>query len=168
MSTSFSSSTSGATSRAPGHGNALAATFWAGLLCGIFDIIAAFVVYGAFGLKPIPLLQGIARGILGERASDGGLSTAFLGLACHFVIAYGAATVFVVASRVVPLLIQHAVPCGILYGIAVYFLMQNVVLPLSAIGRQPFSLQFMLIGVGIHTFTVGLTIALTTRRMLLS
>ena len=85
MNTSFSSSTSGATSRAPGHGNALAAIFWAGLLCGIFDIIAAFVVYGAFGLKPIPLLQGIARGILGERASDGGLSSAFLGLACHTI-----------------------------------------------------------------------------------
>jgi hypothetical protein len=157
-----------ATSSAPGRGNALAAIFWAGLLCGVFDIIAAFVVYGAFGLKPIPLLQGIASGILGERARDGGLATAALGLLCHFVIAYGAATVFVVASRFVPFLVEHAVPCGILYGIAVYFFMQNVVLPLSSIGPRPFSLQFMLIGVAIHIFTVGLTIALTTRRVLLS
>jgi len=81
------------------------------------------------------------------------------------VIAYGAAAVYVAASRVVPLLIEHAVPCGILYGIAVYFFMQDVVLPLSAIGRRPFSLQFMLIGVGVHIFTVGLTIALTVRRL---
>jgi len=56
---------------ATGH-NALAAIFWAGLLCGIFDILAAFMVYGAFGLKPIPLLQGIASGVLGARARDGG------------------------------------------------------------------------------------------------
>ena len=145
--------------------NALAAIFWAGLLCGIFDILAAFVVYGAFGLKPIPPLQGIACGVIGARARDGGLATAFLGLLCHFVIAYGAAAVYVAASRVVPLLIEHAVPCGILYGIAVYFFMQDVVLPLSAIGRRPFSLQFMLIGVGIHIFTVGLTIALAVRRL---
>jgi uncharacterized membrane protein YagU involved in acid resistance len=156
-----------ATSSAPGHRNALAAIFWAGLLCGVFDIIAAFVVYGSFGLKPIPLLQGIASGILGERARDGGLATAALGLLCHFVIAYGAATVYVVASRFVPFLVEHAVPSGILYGIAVYFFMQNVVLPLSAIGPRPFSLQFMLIGVAIHIFTVGLTIALTTRRVLM-
>jgi hypothetical protein len=154
------------TSSAQGRG--LPAIFWAGLLCGIFDILAAFVVYGSFGLKPIPLLQGIARGVLGARARDGGLATAFLGLACHFVIAYGAATVYVVASRFAPFLVEHAVPCGILYGIAIYFFMQDVVLPLSAIGRRPFSLQFTLIGVGIHIFTVGLTIALTARRVLMS
>ena len=158
--------TSGATSSA--QGRVWPAIFWAGLLCGIFDILAAFVVYGSFGLKPIPLLQGIARGVLGARARDGGHATALLGLACHFVIAYGAATVYVVASRFVPFLVEHAVPCGILYGIAVYFFMQDVVLPLSAIGRRPFSLQFTLIGVGIHIFTVGLTIALTARRVLMS
>jgi uncharacterized membrane protein YagU involved in acid resistance len=154
--------TPGATSPAPGH-SAVAAIFWAGLLCGIFDIIAAFVVYGSFGLKPIPLLQGIASGVLGQQSYEGGLVTAFLGLVCHFVIAYGAATVFVAASRLMPFLIEHAVPYGVLYGIAVYFFMNEVVLPLSAIGRRPFSLQFMLIGVGIHIFTVGLTIALTVR-----
>jgi hypothetical protein len=150
------------------QGRVWPAIFWAGLLCGVFDILAAFVVYGQFGAKPIPLLQGIARGVLGARARDGGLATAFLGLACHFVIAYGAATVYVVASRFAPFLVEHAVPCGILYGIAVYFFMQDVVLPLSAIGRRPFSLQFTLIGVGIHIFTVGLTIALTARRVLMS
>lgn len=155
-----------ATSSAPGHSNALAAILWAGLLCGIFDILAALVVYGSFGLKPIPLLQGIASGAIGERAREGGLATAALGLLCHFVIAYGAATVFVVASRFVPFLVEHAVPSGILYGIAVYFFMNDVVIPLSAIGPRPFSLKFTLIGVAIHIFTVGLTIALTTRRVL--
>ncbi len=38
---------------------------WAGSICGAMDIAAALVVYGHDGLRPIPLLQGIARGLLG-------------------------------------------------------------------------------------------------------
>lgn len=48
---------------------------WAGLLCGILDITAAFIAYGCYGLKPVPLLQGIAAGLLGQRAWEGGLAT---------------------------------------------------------------------------------------------
>ena len=74
--------------------NTLLAVLWAGLACGVLDITAALVVYGYLGLKPMRLLEGIASGLLGPKAFDGGLSTALLGLLCHFVIAYGAATVF--------------------------------------------------------------------------
>src|SRR5947207_8455830 len=82
--------------------NAMLAVLWAGLACGVLDITAAFIVYGFFGAKPVPLLQGIASGLLGPKTFDGGLSTALLGLLCHFVIAYGEATVFFVASRAIP------------------------------------------------------------------
>jgi hypothetical protein len=37
---------------------------------GALDITAAFI-YGSFGLKPIPLLQGIAAEFLGARACSG-------------------------------------------------------------------------------------------------
>src|SRR5213080_5364911 len=74
--------------------NAMLAVLWAGFACGVLDITAALIVYGYLGLKPMRLLQGIASGFLGPKAFDGGLSTALLGLLCHFVIAYGAATVF--------------------------------------------------------------------------
>src|SRR5256885_13490742 len=89
--------------------NAMLAVLWAGLACGVLDITAALIVYGFFGAKPVPLLQGIASGLLGPKAFDGGLATALLGPLCHFVIAYGAATVFFVASRAIPILLQHAV-----------------------------------------------------------
>jgi hypothetical protein len=79
----------------------------AGLTCGAMDISAALVVYGLMGSKPLRLLQGIAGGILGPRTYSGGTSTALLGLALHFVIAFGAATVFFLASRVVPLLLNN-------------------------------------------------------------
>ncbi|HKO03143.1 MAG TPA: hypothetical protein VJW51_00265 [Candidatus Acidoferrales bacterium] len=138
--------------------------FWAGAVCGTMDITAALVVYGSFGLKPVRLLQGIAAGLLGPRSYEGGLATALLGLFCHYFIAYSAATVYLAVSRAVPFLLQHAVVSGILYGPAVYFFMQYVVISLSATTRRPFSVRMMVIGVVIHIFCVGLPIALLVRR----
>src|ERR1700723_1258994 len=87
-----------------------------GLVCGAMDITAALVVYGSFGLKPVPLLQGIAAGLVGPRAHQGGWITAALGLACHFMIAFWAASAFVVVSRGWGFLIEHYIISGILYG----------------------------------------------------
>jgi len=112
--------------------NAVRAVLWAGFACGVLDITAALVVYGYFGAKPVRLLQGIGSGLLGPKAFDGGLATALLGLLCHFVIAFGAAAVYFVASRGIRFLIQNAVLSGVLYGVAVYFFMNRIVVPLSA------------------------------------
>ena len=136
----------------------------AGLTCGALDISAALVVYGLMGSKPLRLLQGIAGGILGPRTYSGGTSTALLGLALHFVIAFGAAAVFFLATRALPLLLNHAVVSGVLYGIAVYFFMNRVVVQLSAATKFPFSVKMMLIGVIIHIFCVGIPISLSIRR----
>jgi len=146
------------------NSNAVRAVLWAGFACGVLDITAALVVYGYLGARPVRLLQGIASGLLGPRAFDGGLATALLGLLCHFFIAFGAATVYFVASRTIPVLVQHAVVSGALYGVAVYFFMNRVVLPLSAAAKRPFSLKLMIIGVVIHTLCVGLPISLSVRR----
>ena len=143
---------------------ALPAILTAGLVCGAMDITAALVVYGQFGLKPQPLLQGIAAGLLGESAFDGGFATAALGLVCHFIIAFSAAAVFYAVSRQWNFLVQHAAISGPLYGVAVYFFMQLVVLPLSNAGRYPFTIRGTIIGVVIHIFCVGLPIALVVRR----
>src|SRR5882757_2562045 len=144
--------------------NSLLAVVWGGLACGVLDITAALVVYGSMGAKPLRLLQGIAAGLLGPRTYGGGIATALLGLLCHFVIAFSAAAVFVTAGRLAPFLVRHAVLSGLLYGIAVYFFMSRVVVPLSAAARFPFSLKMMAIGVVIHIFCVGLPIALAARR----
>jgi len=137
---------------------------WGGLTCGVLDITAALVVYGMFGAKPVPLLQGIAAGLLGQRAMSGGLLTAALGLVCHFVIAFLAATVYYFTANVFRALLQHAIGAGAFYGIAVYFFMNRVVVPLSAARKFPFSLRMMFIGIIIHIFCVGLPIALAARR----
>lgn len=149
---------------ASGNARALPAILAAGLLCGAMDITAALVVYGRFGLKPQRLLQGIAAGLLGKQAFDGGIATAALGLACHFFIALSAAAVYFTLSRAAGFLVEHAVISGVLYGVAVYFFMQRVVLPLSAAVKYPFSVRGMVIGVVIHILCVGLPIALVVRR----
>jgi hypothetical protein len=138
--------------------------FVAGAICGVLDITAAFLVYGLFGLKPIPLLQGIAAGLLGPRSFTGGLSTAALGLLCHFVIAFLAATVYFVASRRFSFLLRKPTASGVLYGIAVYFFMRWAVVPLSAAKSGPFSLKMTAIGLIIHVICVGWPIAFTVRR----
>lgn len=144
----------------------LKAILWGGFVCGALDITAAFVVYASFGAKPVPILQGIAAGLLGSRSFQGGTETAALGLFLHFLIAFSAATVYCVASSRLPILLHHALIFGALYGIAVYFFMNRIVVPLSAAQKYPFSLQMMMIGVIIHIFCVGLPVAISARRFL--
>jgi hypothetical protein len=142
---------------------AVAAIFWGGLACGVLDITAAMVVYGFFGARPLRILQGIAAGLLGRRAFDGGPATAALGLLLHFVNASLAAAVYVGASRVWPILVDQTLAAGPLYGIVVYFVMNHVVVPLSAAPKRPFSFKMMIIGIVIHIFCVGLPIAVAAR-----
>ncbi len=142
---------------------ALHAILRAGLVAGVLDITAAIVVY-AHVKHAVPLLQGIASGILGRDAFTGGLPTAALGVLCHFFIATSAAAVYYVASRRLPFLLRRVVISGAAYGMAVYFFMQLVVLPLSAIGPRPPTLKDALVGVAIQIPCIGLAIALTLRR----
>lgn len=146
---------------------ALSAILPAGLLCGTLDILAALIVYGYMGVKPMRLLQGVASGLLGPRSYQGGIATASLGLLCHYFIAYSAATVFFFATRSIPFLLRNAALSGALYGIVVYFFMNRIVIPLSAATNYPFSLKMMLIGVVIHIFCIGLPIALTIKNRII-
>ena len=146
------------------NSNRLLAILWAGFTCGTLDITAALIVYGHFGLRPMRLLQGIAAGLLGSQSFQGGVPTALLGLFCHFFIAFSAATVYLTASRWIPLLVDHAVVSGALFGISVYFFMNRIVVPLSGAIKYAFSLHMMIIGIVIHIFCVGLPIALVVRR----
>lgn len=136
----------------------------AGAACGVLDITAAFVTWGIKGISPVIILQGIASGLLGQRAFGGGWPTATLGAACHFFIAFSAATVFYVASRRLGFLTRHAVPSGVLYGVAVYIVMYWIVMPLSRFQSAPFSLSRALVAIVTHMICVGLPIALVVRR----
>jgi uncharacterized membrane protein YagU involved in acid resistance len=149
---------SGATSKA------VQAIVAAGLLAGVMDITAAFLNSWRFGVKPQRVLQAIASGLFGPTSYQGGLKTAALGLFLHFVIAFGAATAYFIASRKLTFLTNRALIYGALYGIAVHLFMSFIVLPLSAFRKGPFSWSAFLTGMVIHIFCVGLPISLMIRR----
>lgn len=141
--------------------SALAAIFWGGLACGVFDITQAFVAWGFEGAKPFRILQGIAVGLLGPKSFQGGWPTAVLGAACHFVVAFTAAGVYYAASRGLRFMTSHAVISGLLYGEIVFFVMNFVVIPLSRTHRRPWSdWAFITTGPIGHPVLVGLPIAL--------
>ncbi len=145
-------------------GSALRTISYAGLIAGALDITAAFIIYGFFGAKPIPLLQGIAAGWLGPRASSGGLATAALGMFFQFFIAFAWASLYYVLSRQFFSLMTRPLICGPLYGVFIYFFMNRIIVPLSAARKYPFSVRMMVIGLAIHIFCVGLPIATVVKR----
>ena len=139
------------------------AILWGGLVAGTLDAVDSVIAFGTQGLSTIQVLQYIASGALGRSAFQGGLVTAALGAAFHFSIAWVAAGVFVFATWRLEILKTHAVPAGLLYGAAVYFFMNYLVLPLSAVGASPFHLGLFLNGVIGHALFVGLPISLFAR-----
>ena len=105
-----------------------------------------------------------SRGLLGASASSGGWRTAMLGLFLHFVIAFIVAVVYYIATRRLSTLIRRYILWGVIYGLAVYFVMNYAVLPLSAFPRRSgFSLVPFVSGLIIHALFVGLPVALVAR-----
>ena len=138
-----------------------------GLSAGVLDFIGACVLNAPRGVTPVRIAQSVASGLVGARAFQGGYGTATIGIALHFLIALTAAAVYVTASRRLPLLTNSPIVSGAIYGIAVYWFMQLIVLPLSAVPfKVSFTLQSVVIGLVVHILCVGLPIAMAARRYL--
>ena len=103
------------------------------LVAGALDATDGVVFCGLQGLNPIQVLQYIASGLLGQQSFRGGLATAGLGVLLHFGIAAVVAAIYVVASLKLSILRSQAVVLGLLYGAAVYLVMNLIVLPMSAV-----------------------------------
>jgi len=142
---------------------AFAAIFSAGLLCGAMDITAAFLTWWPKGVKPPRLLQGIAAGWLGPSSFNGGTATVALGLAFHFLIAFTAAGVFYVASRHLVVMTHRPIVSGVLYGIAVYFVMYWIVMPLSNFHGTK-TVKSSVVAIITHIICVGLPISFVIHR----
>jgi len=146
------------------NSGAFRAILTTGLVVGAMDITSAIVLTLLRGGTIMRLMQFIASGVLGKSAFQGGLATAALGLALHFVIAFGLVTVFYFASRKLAFLRQRPVPSGIAYGLIVFAVMNLIVLPLSA-ATPRHSLSGDLIQIAIHMFIIGLPTSLLLHRL---
>lgn len=135
-----------------------------GLTAGVLDLLDAFVFFGLRGATPPRILQSIAAGVLGRASYQGGTGSAALGFVLHFVIALLIVATYFAAVRVLPLLNRRPFLAGPLFGLVAYFVMNYVVVPMSAIGPGPHPTGVVLVnGLLIHAFGVGLPAALFAR-----
>jgi len=135
------------------------------LVVGTLDALDAVVFFGLrSGATPIRIFQSIASGLLGRTSFQGGLGTAALGVCLHFFIAFVIVTIYHVASRRARILTDRPVMFGLLYGVAAYFVMSRIVVPLSAAGGGGWPpLPVLVNGLLIHALGVGLPSALFAR-----
>ena len=140
------------------------AILYGGLAVGVLDGLAAVILTLLNGRSPGRMFQGIAKGLIGDASFNGGWATILLGVSLHFLIAFIWATIYHGASLILPAMIRRALMwaliCGPLYGVFVYFAMQIIVLPLSAIRKPPFFFAAPLQGIIVHIVCVGLPISL--------
>jgi len=131
-----------------------------GLVVGVLDLVDAIVFFGLRnGVPPARIFQSIAAGVQGRAAFAGGVPSAALGICLHFFIAFVIVAVYFAASRFLPVLTRRWMVCGIIYGVAAFFFMNDVVIPLSATTRGAFSWPVFVNGLAIHMFGVGLPAA---------
>jgi glucan phosphoethanolaminetransferase (alkaline phosphatase superfamily) len=146
---------------------------YAGALVGVLDITAACInAWVIAGFTPARVLKGVASGLLGRSALEGGFATTTLGLVMHFMMALTVATIFYVLSRRFPFpqRLSVVVPVGLLYGAAVFavnnfgtalFLswVRSLYLHTPVLFKPPMGWSQLVI----HLFCVGLPVALVMR-----
>jgi uncharacterized membrane protein YagU involved in acid resistance len=142
---------------------ALRAIVTAGLIVGILDISSALGIWWQRGVALQRGLQGIAAGLLGTKAYEGGMATASLGLVVHFFLAVLVVLIFYLASRRIPSLTKQPFAWGVLYGIGVYIVMYWIVLP-TAFSTFRHRLSNELLELAIHICLIGLPTAFIVRR----
>jgi hypothetical protein len=131
-----------------------------GLVVGALDLLDAVVFFGLrSGVRPVRIFQSIAAGVLGRAAFSGGTNAAALGVVLHFVIAFLIVLTYWILSRYIPFMRQQVLVGGICFGIGAYFVMNYVVIPLSATSRGAFAWPVFINGLAIHAFGIGLPAA---------
>jgi hypothetical protein len=137
---------------------AVAAILVGGFISGALDLASAFISFG-WGVP-----RAIAGGLLGPTAMQGGAGIWALGVFLHFFITCAAAAVYYGASRTLPFLRTHPFVCGLFFGIAVFLVMNLIVLPLSALhSAGPYTLRGLIQGILVHMVLVGLPISYSVR-----
>jgi len=100
--------------------------------------------------------QGVASAVLGAGSFDGGYPTALLGILLHFCVATCIVSVYLFASRWIPILRRNTLILGVLFGVIAFFAMNLVVVPLTRIGPKPLVwTPFNVGGLLVHAVLLG-------------
>ena len=140
-----------------------------GFVAGALDILYACAFWGVRrGVPARRIFQSVAAGVLGKATFDGGVKTAALGLALHFLIALCMAVAYYVVARRWALLWRQPWLCGAVYGVFLYVVMNYVVVPLSRAGAGSKDVLWVTLSVAAHVLLVGIPCALFARRAVLA
>ena len=126
-----------------------------GFLAGLADTIYPTVKTLMAGKPWFSPWKGVASGLLGKAAGDGGMEMVALGLALHYFICISAAVLLYLLMSRVKFVPRQWIVLGVLYGIAFLLTMNYVILPLSAIGRGIYPLDQLHIHAFWHILLVG-------------
>lgn len=144
-----------------------------GLLAGLLDGAHAVIYYSLIsGIPAQNIFRYIASGLFGVHAAIRmGWLGIVLGVLLHFSIAVGAAAVYYFVALKVPFLIRQPFLAGTIFGLGLYGFMYYVVIPLSAVPKNPhptFSWANFASEIFAHVVMVGIPIALVARHSALS
>lgn len=120
-------------------GTALYAILLGGLIGGSIDIGSAAVING---YNPVVIMHAIASGLLGPDSFKGGVPTAILGVLLQWTMALIIAVIYTGVMSRLPELRKRWVFSGTIAGVIIFFVMNYLVVPLSAAPFRPkFSLE---------------------------
>ncbi len=139
--------------------------FWkivllAGLFVGTFDIAAAIIQTLLNGRKPLRMLQFIASGMFGKRAFSGGVGFGLFGLLFHYCIALAWTWLYFQAYPAIKFLQKQRILAAMGFGLLIWVIMSQVVMPLSNTPPLPFKLKEAVIQMLIIFVTISLPLSL--------
>ena len=131
---------------------------------GTLDIMFAMILTVVFGREIGNMLRYVGSGPF-PQATEMGAGGAMLGLLVHFALMAIMASVYVLAARRIPALVERPIQWGVLYGLATYAVMNWLVVPMrfgTPLPPSPVSMATQLFA---HIVLVGVPIALITARL---
>lgn len=118
----------------PKNREVLSAILLGGVIAATIDIGAASLINGR---SPIFIMQAIAGGLLGKATFTGGAGSAILGAVLQELMGVLIAAIYVVLAKNIPALLRRWILSGVTYGVIIFFVMNYVVVPLSALRAKP-------------------------------
>lgn len=106
----------------------------AGLIAGTIDLGAACLINW---VTPFVICQAVASGLLGRASFQQGWTSAVLGLVLQWLMSILIAAFCYLAAQRIALLRKSWLGAGLAYGVVTFFVMNYVVMPLSAVGHRP-------------------------------
>src|SRR5215213_4120264 len=135
------------------------------LVSGTLDILLAMILTVAFGRHIPDMLRFVASGPF-PSAAEMGAGGAVLGLAVHFALMAIMATIFVLMVRARPQLLETPWRTALAFGVATYFAMNWIVVPLRFGSPLPPKTLSVVTQLFAHVVLVGIPFVLITAKSL--